>query len=290
MKRLIVVLLLTCLAAAAWGCGGNPDPTPTPAGDQGAAQVSPASGGETTPQGSSDTDSEGSRPSSSDDTDSSDDSNGDSGEHHSGDDDDSGKNVEQKSDDKDDDSGYSGQSSSSSDDDDSDSDSDGDSNGHDSDGDSDDDTVSRENPGFMGTRFDSSQNDALFDAQPLDAVTWTAEPVISAGALEAAGVLDAGIMLFNPMIDGEGAGFIVYYKGASEPLVLLLPDLGPIHIWETDLTVAPMEHEVEGASFSIRAYSPLFMDTGPGDLELRVFGYDANGDDSLLAIQPIAAP
>ena len=163
--------------------------------------------------------------------------------------------------------------------------------GHDDDGGSDDDgVVSRENPGFTGTGFDGSRNEALFDAQPLDAVTWTVEPTASAGALEAKGVLKDGATLFNPMVDGEGAGFIVYFKGMREPLVLLLPDLGPTRIWETDETVAPTEHEIEGASFEIRAYSPLFMDVGPSDLELRLFGYDGEGADALLAVRPVTVP
>ena len=151
-------------------------------------------------------------------------------------------------------------------------------------------TVSRENPGFDGVGFDSGRNDALVDAQPLDVVTWVVEPTISFGALDAEGVLNEGATLFDPMIDGEGAGFIVYFKGMTEPLALLLPDLGPMHIWETDHTVAEMEHEFEGATFEFRAYSPLFMDVGPGDLELRVFGYDSEGADALLAIRTVTVP
>ena len=157
-------------------------------------------------------------------------------------------------------------------------------------GSSDDGAVSRENPGFAGTAFDSSRNDALADAEPLDAVTWVVAPSAGGGALEAKGVLRDGATLFNPMVDGEGAGFIVYFTGVPEPLVLLLPDLGPMQIWETDHTVAAMEHEFEGDSFEFRAYSPLFMDVGPSDLELRVFGYDASGADALLAVQPISVP
>ena len=70
-------------------------------------------------------------------------------------------------------------------------------------------------------------------------------------------------------------------------MVELLPDLGPMFVWDTFLTVAPTEMEIEGASFKIRAYSPLFMDVGPGDLELRVYGYDQSGADALLAVQDI---
>ena len=151
----------------------------------------------------------------------------------------------------------------------------------------DDATVSRENPGFVGTAFDASRSLNLFDAQPLNVVTWNTPPTISAGALEASGVLSEGASLFNPMVDGEGAGFIVYYKGMQEPLALLLPDRGPMEIWESDHTIAPMEHEFEGSSFSIRAYSPLFMDVGPSDLEIRLFGFSGNGEDALLAVEPI---
>ncbi len=95
-------------------------------------------------------------------------------------------------------------------------------------------------------------------------------------------------MLFNPMADGEGAGFILYHKNVpDEPLLVLLPDLGPMYIWDTDHTVADMEHEFEFSTFTFTAYSPLFFDTGPGDLELRVFGYDANGADALLSVATV---
>ena len=154
----------------------------------------------------------------------------------------------------------------------------------------DDTTVSRENPGFAGTVFDAGRSLSLFNAEPLDVVTWSTPPAISAGALEAAGVLNQGASLFNPMVEGDGAGFIVYYKGMQEPLLLLLPDRGPMEIWESDYTIAPMEHEFEGSSFSIRAYSPLFMDVGPSDLEIRLFGLDSGGEDALLAVEPVRAP
>ena len=120
-------------------------------------------------------------------------------------------------------------------------------------------------PGLMGTAFDSSRNDALFGAEPLDVVTWSVEPTISPGALEAAGTLSGGAMLFDPTVDGEGASFAVYYKDHNEPMVLLLPNLGPMYIWDTNHTVAEMDYEFEGSSFTIRAYSPLFMDVGPDD-------------------------
>ena len=140
----------------------------------------------------------------------------------------------------------------------------------------------------MGRNFDPARNDPLHDAQPLGVVKWTTPPTISPGTLTASGTLQQGASLFDPMVEGEGAGFAVFYKGHTEPMVVLLPDLGPIDIWETTLTVATMEHEFEGASFTITAYSPLFMDVGPDDLELRVYGYDGSGSDALLAVQDIA--
>ncbi len=154
----------------------------------------------------------------------------------------------------------------------------------------DDSTVSRQNPGFEGTSFDFSVNDPLQDADPLDLVSWTVEPTISAGALEAEGNVEDGANIFNPMFDGEGAGFAVYFKGNDEPMVVLLPDLGPTRIWETDLTVADMEHEYEAGEFTFRAYSPLFMDVGPSDLEMRVFGYLSDGSHAVLAARDIAVP
>ena len=159
-----------------------------------------------------------------------------------------------------------------------------------SDDDSDDDqVVSRENPGFTGVSFDDTRSPALIDAQSIDAVRWTVEPAISDGALVAEGVLEQDAMLFSPTL-GEGSAFSVYYKDLREPLVEVLPDLGPLQIWDTDLTVAPAEFELEGTSFRIRAYSPLFMDVGsPSELELRVFGFDKSGADSLLSVREINA-
>ena len=152
-----------------------------------------------------------------------------------------------------------------------------------------DQVVSRENPGLTGTSFDDQRSPALIDAQSLDAVRWTVAPAISDGALVAEGVLQHDATLFTPTL-GEGSAFSVYYKGSREPLVELLPDLGPLQIWDTLHTVAPTEFELEGTSFKIRAYSPLFMDVGsPSQLELRVFGFDKSGVDSLLSVQDINA-
>ena len=260
MKHLFVTLLLICLAAA-WACADEPEPEPEP------AAATPQQVAQTT-QGSPPTaQPEPATPSSTPTTQPERPTQGSAS------------------------SGQSGQSSSASsddDDDDSEDDDNGDSGEHHSKKDSDDDaTVSNVNPGLVGTAFDSSRNDALFDAEPLDAVTWSMEPTISPGALEAAGTLSGGAMLFDPTVDGEGASFAVYYKDHNEPMVLLLPNLGPMYIWDTNHTVAEMDYEFEGSSFTIRAYSPLFMDVGPDDLVIRVFGTDGDGNDALLAVAPV---
>ena len=153
-------------------------------------------------------------------------------------------------------------------------------------GSGDDGVVSYENPGAEGMPFDAAQNAALAGAEPLQVVQWTAGPYVGAGELVAEGELAPGVILFNPM-DGEGSAFSVFYKGHEESMVELLPDMGPMWVWDTDLTVAPTEWEIEGSKFYLRAYSPLFMDVGPSDLEIRVYGYDASGTAALLAVEDI---
>ena len=269
------ICLVLTLAAA---CGSDPTPTPEPTPVPPTATPATAT---PEPQTSTASDSdEGGH------EDKNGDSDGDGSGHHSNGDSDG---PEARSN-GDSDSASSGQSSASSSDSDagkSHSNGDSDSGGR---GDSDsgsDSTVSNVNPGGEGMLFDNSRNVALFGAEPLNAVQWTVGPVITPGELVAEGVLEQGAILFNPMVDGEGAGFSVFYKGHEEAMVELLPDLGPMFVWDTFQTVAPTEMEIEGASFKIRAYSPLFMDVGPGDLELRVYGYDQSGADALLAVQDI---
>ncbi len=310
MKHLAIAATLICLAAAAWACGGDSSAAPGEA--QAASKASSSSpsddgsGGDrsASPEGDSSRVEEVER--SSPDVDGSDGehSSSSSGDddpagHGNGDDDgsDSGYSSSPEDDGStghdngDDDGSGSGYSSSSEDDGSTghgNGDDDGSGSGYSSSS-GDDDVVAYENPGFIGVPFDGSRNDALVGAQPLDVVTWTVEPTASFGSLEAEGVLGDGATLFNPNVDGEGAGFIIYFKDFLEPMVLLLPDLGPLYIWETDETVAPTELEVEGGSFTLRAYSPLFMDVGPGDLTIRLFGYDGNGEDALLGVRPVEA-
>ena len=149
-----------------------------------------------------------------------------------------------------------------------------------------DHAVSFANPGAVGVDFNGTANATMKDAQPIDVITWTVEPTLSPGELVAAGVVKHGARLFSPR-NGEGSAFSVYYKGHDESLVELLPDIGPLHVWNTTFTVAPTEWELEGETFKFRAYSPLFMDADPSALELRVYGYDGAGQAALLAVQRI---
>ncbi len=153
----------------------------------------------------------------------------------------------------------------------------------------DDDVVSRENPGLEPVRFDDSRSPGLVDLAPLGVVQWTVNPQVGGGELVAAGVLEEGFRLFSPW-EGEGSAFSVYYVGQQEPLVEVLPDLGPMHIWETWHTVASAAMEIEGQRFSLEAYSPLFMDVGDAsDLVLRVFGVGPDGEDVQLDVRPLGA-
>ena len=151
------------------------------------------------------------------------------------------------------------------------------------------DTVSNVNPGGEGMTFNSAQNEALLNAEPLNIIQWSVAPALSFdGELVAEGMLEGNALLFDPT-DGDGAAFAVFYKGHEDPMVVLLPDLGPMFQWDTFQTIAPTEHEIEGQSFKLRAYSPLFRDTVPSDLEFRVYGYDENGKEALFAAQELSA-
>ena len=158
---------------------------------------------------------------------------------------------------------------------------------HSSHGSDDDDVVSNTNQITGSSGFDWAQNQALRDAEPLDIVSWTSGPAISPGALSGEGTIEGDALLFSPAL-GEGAAFAVYHVNYDdEPMLVLLPNLGVTMIWDTDLTVAEMDYEMEGQSFSFRAYSPLLFDADPSDLKLRVFGFDGDGSPALLAISDI---
>ena len=115
-----------------------------------------------------------------------------------------------------------------------------------------------------------------------DAIGWTVRPVIEDGALTAQGTVAKGLRLSDPMA-GEPPAFMVHFGDNTEVLVVLLPDLAPTYIWDTDHTVAPMDFEQEDGQFTLRAYSPLFMDVGEGDYRLVVWGYDADGQRVILS-------
>ena len=148
-------------------------------------------------------------------------------------------------------------------------------------------SASNQNPSGEGIPLDTAPNEALSGSEPLNIVTWTKQPTLSPGELSGEGVIEDGANVFIPDF-GEGAPFLLFYKGHSEPLVALLPDLGPMLMWQTDLTVAPMDWEMNDGKFSFRAYSPLFMDSDPSALELRVYGYDGDYNPALLAVSDIA--
>ena len=150
------------------------------------------------------------------------------------------------------------------------------------------DTVIHVNPNGVRVPLSDSRDVVPDGAASLDAVTWTTAPVIETGALVAAGTLTRGARLSEPT-NGEPSAFSVHYGANTEVMVELLPDLGATHVWDTDATVAPSEFEQKGNGFTIRAYSPLFMDVGPSDLLLRVWGYDNAGNAALLSVQTVDA-
>lgn len=155
-------------------------------------------------------------------------------------------------------------------------------------GDQDDQVVSNQNPGGDPVKL-KERGEALENASSIDVVRWTAGPFIREGEAEfvAKGVLEQDARLFDPL-SGEGSAFSVYYDGHEEALVELVPEPGPASYWDTNATIAPTEIERDGNAFSIRAYSPLFMDAGDGSqLHLRVWGYDGDGQEALLSAQGI---
>ena len=154
-------------------------------------------------------------------------------------------------------------------------------------GSEDDSVVSNENQVSGGYAFDWSENQALVDADPLNVVTWESGPTLGLGELYGEATINEDALLFSPML-GEGAALAVYHVNYdSEPMIVLLPSLGPTMIWETDLTVAEMDYEIDGQTLTFRAYSPLFFDGNASDIKLRVYGYDTNNTPALLAISDI---
>ena len=144
-----------------------------------------------------------------------------------------------------------------------------------------DSAVAFENPG--ATPVQASFPTAIPPtASPEGIITWTKKPSFSEWTLTAAGQLQDGYSLVD-WREERAPAFAVYYKGHTEPLAVLLPDLPLGQMWETDQTVAPTFFEMAGPAFSIEAHSPLFGDTG-GNLELHAFGYDSEGNQAVLAV------
>ncbi len=159
---------------------------------------------------------------------------------------------------------------------------------HDSDASSgeDDDTVSNTNQIAGGYTFDWSENQAFKDAEPLNIITWESGPTLGLGELYGEATINDDAIPFEPML-GEGAALAIYHVNYdSEPMLVLLPNLGPTMVWETDLTVAEMDYEIDGQTLTFRAYSPLLFDINSADIKLRIYGYDNNAP-SLLAISDI---
>ena len=96
------------------------------------------------------------------------------------------------------------------------------------------------------TRVDLPQRPAALEqATALDAVTWMSGPKIADGKLVAAGTLDPGVEIFDPLTpDGDqrdSPAFSVYrdYDGTMESFVELVPDfLDDSKCWDTTATPA----------------------------------------------------
>ena len=147
--------------------------------------------------------------------------------------------------------------------------------------------VTFQNPGQTPVPLpDPSECAACNDSA--DAIGWTVRPVIEDGALTAQGTVAAEMRLSDPMA-GEPPAFMVHFGDNTEVLLVLLPDLAPTYIWDTDYTVAPTDFEQQDGQFTLRAYSPLFMDVGAGDYRLVVWGYDADGQRVVLSALRVGA-
>ena len=139
-----------------------------------------------------------------------------------------------------------------------------------------------QNPGQTPVPLPDHCECGVYDAGA-NAIGWTVQPVIKDGVFTAQGTVAAGMRLSDPMA-GEPPAFMVHYGDNTEVLLVLLPDLAPSYIWDTDHTVAPTDIEQTGNDFELRAYSPLFMDVGDGDYRLVVWGYDTGGKRVMLSV------
>ena len=127
----------------------------------------------------------------------------------------------------------------------------------------------------------------LAQAQSSELVTWTEAPEIDpgAGTLAAAGILEQGATLFDPLPGDSPAAFSVHYAGHQDSLVELISDRPAGECWQIPATVTPAPLDLTRAddSFALTASSPLFRGVDGGELELRAWGIDADGQPALLA-------
>ena len=147
--------------------------------------------------------------------------------------------------------------------------------------------VTFQNPGQTPVPLPDPCECAAYD-DSADAIGWTVRPVIEDGVMIATGTVAQGLRLSDPMA-GEPPAFMVHFGDNTEVLLVLLPDLAPTYIWDTDHTVAPTDFEQQDGQFTLRAYSPLFMDVGAGDYRLVVWGYDADDQRVVLSALRVGA-
>lgn len=131
----------------------------------------------------------------------------------------------------------------------------------------------------------------LESATSIEAVTWTSPPTIKAGGLEATGILAEGATLFDPLA-GDSPAFSVYFSYAAHTgVVELVPDrTADDECWDTTTFTPSGTFKLElgdDGDFTIEASSPGFMDVSDSELELRVWGTDADGNEALLSVVTI---
>ncbi len=146
------------------------------------------------------------------------------------------------------------------------------------------DTAANENGSASASLdLDASYLIALDGSESKELVVWEVSPKLTRGRVSGSGTLSDGARLFDTLSD-EGAAMAIYVNEVKyPPLVVPLPRLSGQQVWETELTVGPTDLTIDGQSFAFDVFSPIFFDANPGDLTLRVFGYDARGETSVLA-------
>ena len=135
--------------------------------------------------------------------------------------------------------------------------------------------------------FDWSPNEALKGTEPQDAIEWTLPPTHSLGGIDASGTLKDGYTLFDPTT-GEGAAFAIYHDNYDDkPMLVFLPTPNQSTIWDTTLTYAETDIQIDGNTFTIAASSPLFFDFDTTNTKLHIYGHTPQNTPTLLTITPI---